>query len=175
MSNKVQIKVRLGSTGSKVYDYRFYVPDELAEQFIDGKDRRIICTFDTFKKYCALMPSPEGYYILADKKLRKNLQLEVGQEIKVTIEKDESKYGMPVAEEFAACLELDPEAQEFFEALSPGKQRSLLHIVGKIKSADIRARRSLAILDHLKRDANLTDYKGLNQTIKEFNQRENLF
>mgnify|MGYP001177417634 CR=1 FL=1 len=176
MANSVTLTVTLSKVGTKIYDYRFIIDEQLALPFIDGKNRRVICTFNQKEiKHCALMPSPEGPFIMADQQLRKKLGIQEGDEIIVEIRKDESEYGMPVPEEFSACLEMDPEADSIFKKLSNGKQRTLIHLVGKIKSSEIKVRRTLAILDHLKREPEMKDYKGLNETIKEYNRRENLF
>lgn len=176
MTKAVNVKVKLVKVGTKIYDYRFIIDEQLALPFIDGKNRRVICTFNQKEiKHCALMPSPEGPFIMADQQLRKKLGIQEGDEVIVEIRKDESEYGMPVPEEFEACLEMDPEADSIFKKLSNGKQRTLIHLVGKIKSSEIKVRRTLAILDHLKREPEMKDYKSLNETIKEYNQRENLF
>jgi hypothetical protein len=175
MSETVSLKLQLEKFPDNMWGHHFRVSDEVAKMFISGKDRRIICDFEQKEvKHCALMPSPEGYFILADKRLRKALQIESGDWVNVKIQKDKSKYGMPFPEELKACMEMEPKSADFFEKLSPGKQRSLIHMVGKIKSKDIRIRRSLSILEHLKRESGELDGKKLNEVIKEFNQREKL-
>ncbi len=155
-----------------MWGYHFKIPTSIADKYIEGKDRRILCTINGEETiHCALMPSPEGFFILINKSLKKRLKLAEGKPAELNIEKDRSKYGMPVAEEFQAILKEDEVAARYFEKLSPGRQRNLLHLVNKIKSPDIRIRRCLAIFDHLVENKGEIDFKGLNEKIKAYNQR----
>ena len=43
------------------------------------------------------------------------------------------------------------------------------------ENPDIKVRRALSIVEHLKRENGVLDFKKLNEVIKEFNQREKLF
>ena len=78
---------------------------------------------------------------------------------------------MPVPEEFELVIFGDEEAAYYFESLTPGKQRSLIYLVGKIKSSDIKINRAMAIAEHLKEVKGQLEYKALNDTIKKYNQR----
>jgi uncharacterized protein YdeI (YjbR/CyaY-like superfamily) len=77
---------------------------------------------------------------------------------------------MPMPEELEAVFDSDPIAFKFFEKLTPGKQRSLLHLVGKVKRESSRIAKSLAIADHLVSFNGQLDYKALNERIKHYNQ-----
>lgn len=157
---------------NKLWSYHIKIPDDVAEQFIDGKDRRIVCTFnDDETIHCALMPSPKGYFILINQRIVKKMHLHLGEAVKLKIRKDTSKYGMPVAKEFETCLNDEPLALEYFEALTAGKQRNLIHLVNQVKSPDIKIRRSLAIVEHLITEKGKVNHKALNQLIKRYNQQ----
>lgn len=158
-----------------LYGCFFRVEEQIAEKFIEGKDRRIICTVnDLVVMHCALMPSDDGWFILINKTNRNKIKVEEGDRVEVVIEKEKSKYGMPMPVELETCLTEDKEGSALFHKLTMGKQRSLIYIVSKIKSSDIKIRRSLAILHHLQEVGGKLDFKLLNETIKDFNQRENL-
>ncbi|MBK8517794.1 MAG: hypothetical protein IPL55_16360 [Saprospiraceae bacterium] len=58
----------------------------------------------------------------------------------------------------------------FFHALTPGKQRSLIYIVGKVKNTESKIRKSLAIADHLTSNKGKIDGKLLYEALKEYNK-----
>lgn len=157
--------VQLDST---VWSICLIVPVENAAPFLGGKDRRILCTLnDEIQIYAALMPKGEGiWFVNINKETRKKLNLEVGSSVDVILEKDESKYGMPMPEEFDAILESDTAGNEIFHQLTPGKQRTLIYQIGKPKSSDKRITKGLKILEYLKMTNGKIDFKELNEWMK---------
>ena len=172
---KISIKVPLGDKRSNLWGFHFRIPEEVAIKFKNGKDRRIIATFNNqIKNHCAIMPSHEGPFIMLNKQLVQQLNIEEGDLVAIQIEKDNSEFGMPICEEFEAVILGDKEVFNHFKRLTPGKQRNLIHLVNKIKSPDIKMIRSMAIAHHLMEAKGKLEFKQLNNTIKEFNQRNNL-
>ena len=82
--------------------------------------------------------------ITVNKKLRDTLRLREGSRLQVALQKDESEFGLPVPEEFSASLEADPAGADWFYALTPGKQRTLLYIAQSVKNSDLRMSESQA-------------------------------
>ncbi len=159
---------------SNLWDYHFMVPEDVAEYFIlKEKTRRVICSINQqVSMHSALMHDGNGqFFININKENRKKLGLEFGNSIQVEIRSDESKYGIPLPEEMKYLLEQDDIGSDFFHKLTPGKQRSLLHIVGKVKSSEIRINKSLVILNFLKDNNGILDFKLLNTAFKEANKR----
>ena len=118
---------------------------------------------------CAIMPSSEGFYFInINKEIRKDLKLKIGDVVSVKIKKDESKYGMPVPEEFAEVLYLDPDVDKYFHKLTPGKQRSLLYLIAKPKGQETRIKKAIVISEHLKKHKGKLDFKILNQEYKDY-------
>ncbi|MEO1517385.1 MAG: YdeI/OmpD-associated family protein [Bacteroidota bacterium] len=156
---------------SDLWGHHFRVPKAMAQDFVEGNDRRVICTLnETEEFHCALMPDGEGaYFINVNKELRKKLNLRVGSELFVELKKDESEYGMPVPEELGELLKMDEEGNALFHALSKGKQRSLLYMVSKPKRSETRLKKAVVIVDYLKSTAGKLDYKQLNQAFKDNN------
>lgn len=145
------------------------VPDDIASSLIEVRDdKRVVCNINGEHSYhCALMPDgKDGYYIMVNKQVLKKVDGHLGQQVQIELSPDPTKYGMPVPEEFKEVIHTDPEGEVFFKKLSPGKQRSLLHIVGKVKSSDLRITKSLIIVEHLKRMKGELDYKVLYQDLK---------
>ena len=160
---------------SNLWGYHFLVPDPIANKFIEGTDRRVSCRLnDTVEIHSALMASNEGWFILMNDQLRKKLRLTLGSPISVSMEKDQSEYGMPMPEELDVLLQQDEEGNELFHALTPGKQRNLIYIVSKVKNTHSRLNKALAILEHLKERSGKLDFKLLNEKIKLYNQRGKL-
>jgi len=149
------------------------VPMHIAKPFIDKKCSRIICTINNVHTmHCALMPVGNGtYFINTNKEVRKKLGLEIGSKVQAYIKEDNSKYGMPVPEELQTAWDLDPEGNEVFHTLTVGKQRSLIHLIAKPKSSEIRIKKALTVLEYLKSVNGKLDYKELNEAFKQANQK----
>lgn len=146
------------------------VPDAIAERLIEKTtDKRVVCTLNgRLKKHCALMPRGDGsYYILVNKQELKQIGVSLNEEIHIALEPDRSDYGMPMDDEFRAVLDSDPEGEKHFEALTPGKKRTLLYMVHKIKNGQKKIQRSIVIIEHLKMTGGKIDYKLLNRQFKE--------
>ena len=135
---------------------------------MDGKDRRVICRLnDQIEFPCAIMFKGEDYFFVnVNKPTRTKLRLEVGNKVEVEMWKDDSEYGMPMPEELAEIFLMDPEADKAFHALTKGKQRSLIYIVGKPKSSDIRIRKAVAMTEYVKSCKGVVDFKVLNEAMK---------
>ena len=81
----------------------------------------------------------------------KKLGLELGDTVTVYLEKDTSKYGMDVPEEFEELLRQDDHARQRFEALSMGLQRAVIYMVAQLKSSQKRIDKSLFLMENLKK------------------------
>lgn len=169
------IDAKLEDKHSNLWGFHFRIPEAIYQEFSKGKDRRVICLFNGKEKtHCAVMPSPEGPFIMINQALVKKLKLQVGTIVRLSIEKDNSEYGMPVSEEFELIILGDEEVAHYFETLTPGKKRNLIHLVNKIKSSDIKINRAMAIAHHLKEDKGTLDFKRLNEVIKMYNQQNKI-
>lgn len=89
-------------------------------------------------------------YITLSKARMKKLGVLPGDTVSVHLEKDTSKYGMDVPEEFEELLRQDDLAKERFESLSMGMQRAVIYIVAQLKSSQKRIDKSLFLMDNLK-------------------------
>lgn len=153
---------------TQLWSFHITVPEAVGKIFVEGKDRRVVCTLNGAESFqCALMPKGDGnFFININKKLRDKLKLKLGMQVEVSLKKDDSPYGLPMPEEFQELLQLDEEGDRLFHALTPGKQRNLLYIIGSAKSSEKRIARSLAIVDHLKAQGGKIDFKQLQQDLK---------
>lgn len=128
------------------------VTKKVADGFnFEKGSRRVVCTLNDAETFqCALMPYAGDFFIMVNKRIRARLQIEQGDTVAVMLEKDESRYGLPMPEEFREVLNQDPDGDRMFHALTAGKQRSLLYYVGKVKDIDKRIHACLIIVEHLR-------------------------
>lgn len=159
----------LARFNSDLWHFHIIVPNAVVESFdFAGKAKRVVCIINDQESFhCAFMPAGNGvYFISLNKEVRKKLGAEEGDLVEAQVVLDTSKYGMPIAEEFEMALVQDPQAESLFNDLTDGKKRTLLHLVNKVKSSDIRIRKSLSIMEHLKITQGEIDYKLLNEQFK---------
>ncbi len=138
-----------------------------------GNLRRVVCTLNGTETFnCSLFPSRGEYFITLNKKLREKLAVEVGNAITIELEKDASKYGMPMPEEFAEVLRQDPDGAKHFNALSPGNQRLMLKLIVFVKDVDKRIARALVGIELLKRSDGAFDYHAQHLAMKLVTTRD---
>lgn len=163
-----KFKAKLERIPSQVWNVVFLVPEDIAEIYKEG-NRRVICTVNGIvKMHGALMPAGEDrWFVNFNKERQKKLKVGEGSELEIEMCKDESKYGIPMPEEMEELLKIDDEADQYFHQLTIGKQRSLLHIIGKPKNSDTRLKKAIVITEYIKSTRGKLDFKELNQAFKE--------
>jgi len=163
-----QFDGHIKNSNSNVFGFYILLPEKVSEWCLNKKIKRVICTLnEQFSWQGGIMPMGQGrYYILVNSQVRKKLKLELNKAIKVQLEEDNSKYGMPMPEEMEELLYQDPEGEQLFHKLTAGKQRSLLHIIGKPKSSELRLIKALVVLEHLKKQNGKLNFTILNENFK---------
>lgn len=159
----------LEESNNRLWGQHFIVPSPIVAALSEGsEDKRVVCNINGVVEYqCAMLPKGSGIYIISVNKARvKKLGLKLGDQVQVSLHKDESEYGLPVPEEFTEVLEQDPEAKAFWEKLTPGKQRTMLYIVAQPKSSDLRIERAVVIAEHLKKFNGKINFRALNDELK---------
>jgi translation initiation factor IF-1 len=152
MAKTVKFKTKLTQSPADSGWHFLIVKKEIVAKFgFEGKFKRVICSINGGESFqCALLPSGELFYIIVNKKKRDSIGIVAGDTVKVELVKDESKYGLPMPEEFEEVLNQDADADRLFHALSPGKQRSLIYLVGNVSNIDKRIHVALLVVAHLK-------------------------
>jgi hypothetical protein len=169
MTDALHFQSVLELSDNKLWGAHFQVPPLIAGTLTEGRDnRRVVCRLNDRVEYqCALLPFGDGrLVIMVNKKTQNQLKLQDGSILQVSLRPDESEYGLPMPEELKELLAQEEEGNRFFHALTPGKIRTLLYIVGQPKQSDTRLRRAIAIVEHLKKSEGKIDYKLLNQELK---------
>lgn len=124
---------------------------------------RLICEVNKVLSFqCGLMSLPEGKgYISINSKRMRELGVEMGDSVNITLTEDTSEYGVDVPEELTELFKQDPEGKRRFDLLKPGMQRYILNHVNTVKSPQLRVDRAFMLISNLK---NLTQGK---ETFKE--------
>lgn len=155
------------------WNYHIKIADALASEFIEGDFRRVVCTINGVKKlHSALMPDgSRNWYIFINQQVRNELKIQAGDMLQIILEKETADYGTEMPVELEELLNQDDTGSKYFHELTPGKQRSLIYIVSKVKNTNSRLNKALAIVHHLKEVQGKLDFKGLNEMIKYYNNR----
>jgi hypothetical protein len=153
---------------NKLWGSHVRVPHAVAEKLVRDGSRRVLRTINGSEAHqCALLPYGEGSFVLSiNKKWCDVLHLEVGSEVKVSLIRDESQYGLPMLEELKELFRQDKEGSRLFHSLTQGRQRTLLYIIGSASKPEARAWRSSIIIRHLRDHNGKIDYKQLYQSLK---------
>jgi hypothetical protein len=158
----------LERSDNKLWGCHFPVPKKTADELKDGDSKRVVCTLNGTETYqCAILFYKKGKPVISvNKKVRDSLRIDFGSEVEVILKKDASEYGLPLPEELSEVFRQDKEGKKVFHALTRGKQRTLIYMVGNVKDSDKRVLRSLAIVGHLKENNGKIDYRKLIFRIK---------
>lgn len=162
----------LEASNNKLWGAHFTVPVSVAKRFTAATSRRVVCTLNGAETFqCALIPHGNGSFVITvNKKLRDKQDLKFGMTVDVSLRKDESEYGLPMPKEFAELLRQDKRGNRLFHALTAGRQRTLLYIIGQRKTTDARIERGIVVVEHLKATNGKIDYKKLNESLKKANR-----
>ncbi len=133
-----------------------------------GTSRRIRCSVEGLpERQCALLPIGKGTMVIAiNATLRAKLGCQFGDRIRLTIRRDASNYGLPMPEELEELLRQDKRANALFHSLTPGRRRTLLHIVGSVRRPDLRLLRANAVVRHLHAHDGQIHYRELYASLK---------
>ena len=128
------------------------VPQDVV-QILGTLNIRLFCNVNGQLKFqCGLMALGEGRaYISISKKRMQQLGIELHDEVKVTLEKDDSAYGTEVPAEMEELLQQDEEGNRRFLLLKPGMQRYMLNHVSAVKSPQLRVDRAITLIENLKK------------------------
>lgn len=160
-------RCRLQKLTSPNWKYGFKIQNKIAD-YINKNGGRFICSLpkDTQINSGPIAVSPGEYFVIVNESILKKTELNPGDEFEVTFAIDTRPLGIDIPPEFLEVKEEFSKAAELFEALTPGKQRALINLVLKVKSKDIRIRKSIVIFQHLEKQVGKLDFKQLNQDFK---------
>lgn len=114
-------------------------------------NQRLLVTLDSKIQWQAgVLALGEGSGLITVQQNRlKKLGKTLGDSVLVRLEKDESEFGVPVAEEIIEYWNQVPESKMRFDALTPGMKRYILNYVDTAKSKEKRAERTHLLMSNL--------------------------
>ena len=148
----ISFETHIGKLDYLLGVHYLFVPASILNECGGIKSGRWICTIKNQVKFqCGLVSLGDGdAYITINKARMKVLNLQLGDEIKVLLEKDNSEFGLDMCEELASLLEQDLEGMTRFRKLSAGMKRYIIFYVSQVKSPELRIDRSLLLIGNLK-------------------------
>jgi hypothetical protein len=144
--------------------FNVLIPTETYKPFADKNMNRVKVVASYKDKsltfYAAVKKDKKSgdYKMMFSKQKQKELNLSLADEFDMQLFEDTSKYGVEMPEELEAVLVSDFDAYEIFEALTKGKQRSIIYGVKRFKGSQNKIDKSLILCENLKR-RNLDPFK----------------
>lgn len=141
-----------------------FIPNEIVMQLGGSFSVRLWCTVNEQVKWqCGLTALGNGdAYISLNAQRLKQLYAKPGDEVTVSLAKDDSEFGLEVPLELKELLEQDAEGDKRFHQLVPGKQRFIIRFITSVKSSELRVERSVTLIENLKRlPAGKESFKGI--------------
>lgn len=164
----VSFRGPLEPSGNRLWGHHVRVPAADAAPYIAAKQLRVVCSFEGHEPFqCALTPIGGGQYVIKiNKQWQRKLGIAEGGNLEVEMWPDDSTYGLPMPEEMTELLRQDEEGDQYFHALTVGKQRTLLYIVNQGKDSEQRIARAVVVVNHLKAHQGRIDFRGLYQDLR---------
>ena len=154
------------------YNGRLVLPAEEVEALPVREDgsRRFVCRVEDAEPWhAAFVPDGMGQYFILVNQRRIDAWRAAGYDLarlSVVLTPDASTYGMAMPAELGTLLDLDEEGDEYFHALTPGKQRALIHQVASAKREATRLKRAVGIVEYLKSARGKLDFRELQQSMR---------
>jgi hypothetical protein len=117
------------------------VPEDKVLELGQGKRPKVLVTVGEHTYRCSIGSVDGQYMISLSAENREKAGVSGGDEVEVTIELDTAPREVELPADFAAALENEPAAKEFFETLSYSNKRKHVLAVEGAKKAETRQRR----------------------------------
>jgi Bacteriocin-protection, YdeI or OmpD-Associated len=128
-----------------------HLDNAFALTLLENSNKRVVVSWSGHHHHCAILKSREwGYYLRFGKAHHKKWGLHPGLTISATIKPDTSTYQFSIPDTLEEVLASDDLAMHFWKTLTPGKQRSLIYQIAKIKSTELQINKSLLLAERLK-------------------------
>lgn len=129
------------------------IPADIIEKIEGFKNTRVMISVNGHPAWHGgIMALGNGNgYISIGKKLLKEFGIQLGSQVQVTFNADESEFGVPICEELQELLDQDEEGARRFGLLKPSVQRYIINYAGAVKSSQLRIDRSIILIGNLKK------------------------
>jgi hypothetical protein len=135
----VRFKTTLDSAGKNAAGFR--VPPEVVEALGKGKRPPVVVTINGYSYRNTVAVYGDAYLIGVAQEHRAPAGVTPGDEIEVDLVLDTAPREVELPADFAAALDVAPEAKRFFESLSYSNKRRFTLSIDDAKSEETRKRR----------------------------------
>jgi len=138
------------SYNSGIVHHYVEIPAKAAEALKVAKIRRLLVTLNGREYRRAVQGRKDGTrHVFVSLSMLREIGVAWGDTVSVIIKPDPNPDHVDLCEEFVAVLDTDDEAASKWNALTPGKQRSIAHYINDGKSSDTRISRGLMMAKRL--------------------------
>lgn len=117
------------------------VPDEVLDRFGKGKRPGVIVSLNGYE-YCSTVAVMDGMNLIpVRKEVREGAGLTASDEVDVSLTLEVWPRQVDLADDFAAALDAQPKAREFYDALTNSLQRFHADNVNAARTPETRQRR----------------------------------
>ncbi|MFY7653295.1 MAG: YdeI/OmpD-associated family protein [Chitinophagaceae bacterium] len=146
----------------------FAVPEKVFLAFNVNNGYRVLCTLnDKVTFHAAINRLKDAYYIYVNRTLAKELSINIGSTIQVSLEPDETIWQFSMPEVLEEALNLDTAAKNIFDKLTPGNKRSIMHWVSQPKTIQNQVNRAVFVTNCISQ--NQTNIKTIVQLFSKQN------
>ena len=135
----MRFKTTLDSAGKNAAGFR--VPPEVVEALGKGKRPPVVVTINGYSYRNTIAVYGDAFLIGVAQEHRAPAGVKPGDEIEVALELDTAPREVELPADFAAALDVSPEAKRFFESLSYSNKRRFTLSIEDAKSEETRKRR----------------------------------
>ncbi|MDO7874931.1 YdeI/OmpD-associated family protein [Hymenobacter sp. ASUV-10] len=151
-SPAVTFRAVLEHGGPSFMPTQIIVVPETVRETLGKKAKRVLMTIGRHTERLGLLPlEGGGRYLMLRKSLCKELGIEIGQELSITLTPDPDPDRVDLPDELLEALAAWPEAQAAYEPLNGAMKRAMVRQIEEAKTPDTRARRAVQMVEKLAR------------------------
>lgn len=117
------------------------VPSDVAAELGGNRQMRVNGTLNGLAFHSSTMPYRGALYVGLHKATREAAGVGIGEQVELTLVRDESPRVLQLAPELQAALDAEPTLRERFEALAFTRRRELADPIAEAKRPETRAAR----------------------------------
>jgi hypothetical protein len=129
------------------------VPPEVRDALGGNRQMRVTGTLNGVPFRSSTMPYRGGFYVGLHKAAREAAGVDIGDEVTLTLIRDDSPRTLELAPELEAALAADPQLRERFDRLSFSRRRELAEPIAEAKKPETRRARLEKALAALRQPA----------------------
>lgn len=126
------------------------IPAETAAALGGTKRMRVLGTLNGTSFRSSTMPYRDVLYLGVHKATREAARVGIGDEVEITLSRDDAPRVVEIPPELAAALSADPDLRARFDRLSFTQRRECAGSIAEAKRPETRARRLEATLETLR-------------------------